>query len=141
MKDQYVTKRVAVRAIQYAPNMPELPEHVFEEFTGPDRTGHCTAYAVRNEPGYWLVWATNATDPVVMTDREFKDQYQYQYAPVKPKCCLPGCGCDAEFEITDSNDPDPHCNNTHACARHIGDLLGSRVGVEPTGPWHVHLMG
>jgi hypothetical protein len=54
-------KPVVIEATQYAPNMAVLPEGVQEEWTGPDHTGHCTAFIETLEgrliasPGDWII--------------------------------------------------------------------------------------
>lgn len=54
-------KPIVIEAVQYAPNMPDLPAAVVEEWSGPDHTGHCRAYIETLEgrmevsPGDWII--------------------------------------------------------------------------------------
>jgi hypothetical protein len=57
---------------------------------------------------------------------------------IEPICCEPGCGAAADFEIQeDRTDIHPCDCYTHACTRHVGDLLGSVVPEHPVFHWHV----
>jgi len=48
-----------------------------------------------------------------------------------------GCQADAEYEIFDENERRPDCGYTDACAKHVGELLGSVPPTQPVGPWRV----
>jgi hypothetical protein len=54
-------KPVVIEAVQYAPNMPTLPEGVVEEWDMPNQTGHCHAHIDTLEgrmtvnPGDWVI--------------------------------------------------------------------------------------
>ena len=53
------------------------------------------------------------------------------------KCCLEGCDGPAAFTIVGENETRYDVAETYACAKHIGDLLGSVEPTEPTGPWRI----
>lgn len=57
----------------------------------------------------------------------------------KLPCCYLGCEMPAVFMIFDVADGCPDAF-THACAKHLGDLIGSIPPKEPTGPWEITLL-
>lgn len=52
-------------------------------------------------------------------------------------CCFDGCGQPAEFQVIDENEPRYDIAETHACAVHLGALIGSVEPTAPVGPWRV----
>lgn len=62
-----------------------------------------------------------------------------ELAPKPPFCCHMDCDEDAEFVIIGSSgDPDDF---THACARHVGELLGTPEGARENRAWFVCALG
>ena len=77
---KFIRKQNIVEAVQYQPNMKPLPPRVEEVWSGPDCTGHCTAYLVLPfgrfavHPGDWIV---NDTDdyPTRYSPEAFQSLY------------------------------------------------------------------